>query len=332
MAFKEYTYKRPEIDEVKEMFSAALNRFKGAKDAAEQIEVIREINSLRNSVSTMINLVYIRHSIDTNDEFYKNENDYMDEFAPEMEELTSLFYQELVKSSYRTELEAKWGSQLFQLAETQLKTFSPEIIPFLQAENKLTSEYTRLIASAKIEFEGEERTLSQLQPFMEASNRELRKKASEAYYDFLSANEEELDRIFDELVKIRHKTAVTLGYKNFVQLGYDRMARTDYNADMVAKYRKQIEDVVVPLVSSLKKRQADRIEVPEFKYYDENFEFKSGNAKPKGDASWILDNGKIMYSELSPETKEFFAFMVEQELMDLEAKKGKESGRLLYIY
>ena len=68
------------------------------------------------------------------------------------------------------------GVRLFQLAETQLKTFSPEIIPLLQAENKLTSEYTRLIASAKIEFEGEERTLSQLQPFMEASNRDLRKK------------------------------------------------------------------------------------------------------------------------------------------------------------
>ncbi len=326
MTFKEYQYKRPEIDKVKEIFLAALNRFKAAKDIAEQMEAIKEINTLRNSVSTMINLVYIRHSIDTNDKFYKDENDYMDEFAPEMEELTSLFYQELVKSPFRTELEEKWGSQLFQLAETQLKTFSPEIIPLLQTENKLTSEYSRLIASAKIDFEGEERTLAQLQPFMEDPNRELRKKASQVYYDFLASNETELDRIFDELVKVRHEIAIKLGYNNFVELGYDRMARTDYNADMVAKYRKQIEEVVVPLVSSLKKRQAERIEVPALKFYDESFEFKSGNAKPKGDADWILENGKNMYSELSPETKEFFEFMVDQELLDLVAKKGKESG------
>lgn len=326
MTFKEYEYIRPEIDEVKEIFSLALSRFKEAKDVTEQMEAMKEINTLRNSVSTMVNLVYIRHSIDTNDEFYKNENDYIDEFAPEMEELTSLFYQELVKSPFRSELEEKYGSQLFELAETQLKTFSPEIISLLQTENKLTSEYTRLIASAKIDFDGDERTLAQLQPFMESPDRELRKNASQAYYEFLAANEEQLDRIYDDLVKIRHKIAITLGYQNFVQLGYDRMARTDYNAEMVAQYRKQIEEDVVPLVTQLKTRQAERIAVPTLKFYDENFEYKSGNAKPKGDASWILNNGKNMYSELSPETKEFFSFMVDQELMDLEAKKGKESG------
>ena len=306
MTFTEYEYKRPQIDQVKKTFFSALQRFKGARDAATQIEAIKEINTLRNTVSTMVNLCYIRHSIDTNDPFYKEENDYIDEFAPEMEEITSIFYQELIKSPFRKELEEKWGSQLFQLAETQLKTFSPEIIPLLQTENMLSSEYSRLIASAKIDFEGEERTLAQLHPFMEAPNRELRKKASQAYYHFFASNEEELDRIFDELVKVRHEISLKLGYKNFVELGYYRMARTDYNAEMVAKYRKQIEDTVVPLVSRLKGRQADRIEVPTLKFYDENFEYKTGNAKPKGDASWILNNGKEMYSELSSETKEFF--------------------------
>ena len=143
----------------------------------------------------------------------------------------------------------------------------------------------------------------------------------------MEANEEELDRIFDELVKIRHKTAVTLGYKNFVQLGYDRMARTDYNADMVAKYRKQIEDVVVPLVSGLKKRQAIVLKYQSIKIIMmKTLNLNQVMQNQKAMLSWILDNGKIMYSELSPETKEFFAFMVEQELMDLEAKKGKESG------
>lgn len=326
MTFTDYVYKRPKITEVKEQFLTALECFKRAQSAAEQMEAVKDINQLRNSVSTMVNLCYIRHSINTNDEFYKAENDYIDEFSPEMEELTSLYYQELVKSPYRAELEKKWGSQLFKLAEAQLKTFSPEIIPFLQKENKLTSEYTRLIASAKIDFEGEERTLAQLQPFMEDPNRELRKKAVDAYYSFLEQNEAELDRIFDELVHVRHEIATKLGYKNFVELGYYRMFRTDYNSDMVAKYRKRIEEVVVPLVSRLKKRQSERIGVHSLKFYDESFEFKTGNASPKGNAEWIINNGKKMYSELSPETKEYFEYMVENELMDLVAKKGKESG------
>ena len=68
------------------------------------------------------------------------------------------------------------------------------------------------------------------------------------------------------LLKSDMRLQSRLGYNNFVELGYDRMARTDYNAEMVAKYRKQIEEVVVPLVSGLKKRQAERIEVPALKY------------------------------------------------------------------
>ena len=326
MKFKEYAYERPELDEIKGKFTKALNKFTGANEVEKQVEAIKELNVIRNYVGTMSNLVYIRHTIDTTDEFYKVENDYLDEFSPEMEEMTSAFYAELVQSKFRPELEEKWGKQLFDLAEAQLKTFSPEIIPQLQKENKLSSEYSQLIASAKIEFEGENRTLAQLQPFMESGDRSVRKKASEAYYNFFAENQEELDRIFDELVKVRDGIATALGYENFVELGYYRMARTDYNAEMVAAFRKQVKEEVVPLVSRLKERQQQRLGLEKLYYYDENFQFSTGNAIPKGDADWIVENGQKMYRELSAETSEFFNFMIENDLMDLVAKKGKASG------
>ncbi|MCO0598443.1 M3 family oligoendopeptidase [Peribacillus butanolivorans] len=326
MKFNEYEYKRPEMDEIKSKFTKVLEKFRDAEEIDIQVKAMEEINEIRNYVGTMLNLVYIRHSIDTNDEFYKAENDYLDEFSPEMEELTSIFYTELVRSKFRRELEMKWGKQLFDLAEAQLKTFSPEIIPHLQKENKLSSEYSQLIASAKIEFEGEERTLAQLQPFMESADRELRKNASEAYYSFFEKQQAELDRIFDELVKVRHEIATMLGYKNFVELGYNRMTRTDYNAEMAAAFRKQVKEDVVPLVTRLKERQRERLGLENLCYFDENFQFRTGNAIPKGDAEWIIENGKTMYRELSTETNEFFNFMIDNNLMDLVAKKGKESG------
>ncbi|MFI8491840.1 M3 family oligoendopeptidase [Peribacillus butanolivorans] len=326
MKFNEYEYRRPEMDEIKSKFTKVLEKFRDAQKIDIQVKAMEEINEIRNYVGTMLNLVYIRHSIDTNDEFYKAENDYLDEFSPEMEELTSIFYTELVRSKFRRELEMKWGKQLFDLAEAQLKTFSPEIIPHLQKENKLSSEYSQLIASAKIEFEGEERTLAQLQPFMESADRELRKNASEAYYSFFEKQQAELDRIFDELVKVRHEIATMLGYKNFVELGYNRMTRTDYNAEMAAAFRKQVKEDVVPLVTRLKERQRERLGLENLCYFDENFQFRTGNAIPKGDAEWIIENGKTMYRELSTETNEFFNFMIDNNLMDLVAKKGKESG------
>ncbi|MCS0543553.1 M3 family metallopeptidase, partial [Aeromonas veronii] len=131
---------------------------------------------------------------------------------------------------------------------------------------------------------------------------------------------------YDQLVKVRTHIAHKLGFKNFVELAYVRLSRTDYNAEMVANFRKQVKDHIVPLSVKLRERQAERIGIDSLKYYDESFSFKSGNAVPKGDPEWIIENGKKMYEELSEETKEFFNYMIDTNLMDLVAKKGKASG------
>ncbi|MDH5160972.1 M3 family oligoendopeptidase [Heyndrickxia oleronia] len=324
--FEDYAYKRPEIEKVEVAFRAELEKFKLAKNVEEQSLAMKNINNIINELGTMFNLCYIRHTIDTEDEFYKNENDYMDEIMPHIEGLRSEYYQALTSSQFRDELEKKWGKQLFDLAEGQLKTFSPEIIPLAQKENKLSSEYTKLIASAKIMFEGEERTLAQIDPFTESKDRDMRKRAIEAKFGFFVENAEEFDRIYDELVKVRTEIAKKLGFKNFVELGYYRMSRIDYNAEMVAKFREQVKEYIVPLATELRKRQKERIGVDSLKFYDEGYQFLSGNAVPKGSPEWIIDNGKRMYSELSKETDEFFTFMNDNHLMDLVAKKGKASG------
>jgi M3 family oligoendopeptidase len=314
------------MEEIKTKFAAALQKFKQADRIEIQDEAMKEMNAIRNDFNTMANICYIRHTVDTNDEFYKQEQDFFDEVEPEMKGLVTEYYKALVNSRFRSELEKKWGKQLFALAETQLKTFSPEIIEDLQLENKLTSEYTKLVASAKIFFEGEERTLAQLQPFVESPDREMRKRASEARTNFFKEHEEKFDDIYDQLVKVRTKIAQKLGFKNFVELGYARLGRTDYNAEMVAKFREQVKEFIVPVAVKLRERQCERIGVDKLKYYDEAFSFQTGNPTPKGDAEWIIENGKKMYEELSPETNEFFRFMTKNELMDLVAKKGKASG------
>ncbi|WP_121609446.1 M3 family oligoendopeptidase [Mesobacillus foraminis] len=326
MKFEEYEYKRPQLDELTEKFELALEKFRGSSSANSQDEAMKEINELRNEVDTMMNICYIRHSIDTNNEFYKAEQDYLDELEPNVEGLVARYYEDLVSSPFKEELEKKWGRQLFALAEAQLKTFKPEIIPLLQRENKLSTEYTKLVASAKIQFEGEERTLTQLEPFIQSTDREMRKKASEARFGFFAQHEEKFDELYDQLVKVRTEIAKELGYKNFVELGYYRMYRTDYNAQMVAGFREQVHTYIVPIASKLKERHRNRISVDRLTYYDEPFNFLTGNAVPKGTPEWIIEKGKKMYEQLSGETGEFFSFMINNHLMDLEAKTGKAGG------
>ncbi len=327
VTFKDYTYTRPDMDELKAAVSALIEQFKDAESVEAQSEVIEQINKHRNSFSTMANLVYIRASIDTNDEFYQAERDYFDEVGPIAEEIVFEYYKALFSSKFRKELEEKWGTQLFALAENQIKGFSPAVIELMQQENKLVSEYNKLVASAQIEFDGKTLTLAQLGPYGESTDREVRKAARETSANFFAKNEEMFDEIYDKLVKLRHKIATTLGYKNYVELGYINMDRVDYDAEMVSKFRDQVRDYIVPVATKLYERQADRIGVEgDFKFYDEGLKFLTGNATPQGSPEWIVENGKKMYEELSPETGEFFNFMIDNDLMDLVAKKGKESG------
>ncbi|WBW97559.1 M3 family oligoendopeptidase [Oceanirhabdus sp. W0125-5] len=324
--FKDYKYTRPDMEQVKGEMESLISEFKAANDFKAQNETMKKIITLRNEVESMNELVGIRYTIDTTDEFYEKEQDFIDEAMPLYEGVVNQYYEALINSRFRKELEQKWGKQLFNLAEMSIKTFKPEIIQDLQSENKLVSEYTKLKASAKIMFDGEEKNLSQMGPYAQSQDREERKAATEAVANFFKENESKFDEIYDKLVKVRHKIATTLGYDNYVKLGYMRMMRSDYDSNMVANYRKQVLEHIVPVAVELKKRQAERLGLDSLKFYDEALEFTTGNAIPKGNPEWIVNNGKKMYDQLSSETSEFFNFMLERELLDLVSKKGKAGG------
>lgn len=118
--FKDYKYERPDLAKISDEFNSLLEKFSEAESYEEQNSILKEINRLRNYVDTMGNLVFIRHSIDTEDEFYAKENDFIDENKPKFENLVSKFYKELINSKFRDELEQVWGKQVFTLAELQL--------------------------------------------------------------------------------------------------------------------------------------------------------------------------------------------------------------------
>jgi len=326
MKFKEFEYKRPSMDEVKSKLNNFLEEFKIADSFEKQDKIIEQINALRNEIESMMTIATIRHTIDTNDSFYEKEQNFWDKSSPVYDGIVADYYKCLINSKFRVELEEKWGKQLFTIAEFQISTISDKVIEDLKEENELSSKYTKLLASAKIMYKGEERNLSQMIPFTISKDRNVRKEASEKKYKFFEDNSKEFDDIYDKLVKVRTKIARKLGFNNFVELAYRRMLRSDYNADMVKNFRKQVRKVIVPVSEKLVERQRKRLGLDEMKYYDLKYYFKSGNAKPHGDAEWMVKNAQKMYGELSKETKEFFDFMTENELMDLVSKKGKGSG------
>ncbi|MFD1737437.1 M3 family oligoendopeptidase [Bacillus salitolerans] len=326
MKFEEYQYKRPSLEDLERDFTQLLKKFQVAESFEEQNGVMFEINDLRSEFESLRQIVQIRQTIDTTDEFYKKEKEFFNEIGPAYKGLITKFYEELTSSKFRPQLEERWGKQLFLLADTQLKTYSSEVLSDMQEENKLVSEYVNLLASAKIPFDDDEKNLSQLIPYHQSPDRAIRKESNEVKYSFFVEHAEHLDELYDKLVKVRTNIAKKLGFSSYTELAYARLNRTDYNAEMVAKFRDQVKEYIVPLATKLKQKQQERIDVDSLKYYDESFSFKTGNPDPKGNAEWIVEQGKKMYEEMSTETNEFYTFMVENNLMDLLSKSGKAGG------
>lgn len=326
MSFKDYDYERPDQVEIERNFTILLGKLALSSSFDEQKKIIEDISAIRKSFMSMACIAWIRHTIDTTIEFYKNEVNFYHEFLPILKKYETDFYQSLIKSPVREDLEKAYGAQLFCLAELEIKCFRSEIINDLQQENQLTAQYVQLIGSARLPFQGIDYTLSQLSPFMGHSDRKVRKEAVSLHASFFAEHQQELDTIFDQLVQVRTTMAQKLGFKDFVELGYYRMKRSDYDRKMVESFREQVKEFIVPIATQLRNRQSERLGLNQLLFHDESFEFPTGNATPKGDANWIVQNAAGMYDELSSETSEFFHFMTENQLLDVESKSGKASG------
>ena len=233
----------------------------------------------------------------------------------------------MLASPYRADFEKEYGTLMFLNAEIALKTFSPEIIPELQKENDLTTEYDKLIASAQIPFEGGVYTLSQLSPFKTGADDAQRLAAWKAEGGWYKEHQSELDCIYDELVDLRDTMGKKLGYKGYTELGYYRMGRNCYGKADVEKFRAAVRKYLVPVAESIYQEQAKRLgKTYPLSFADAALSFRSGNPRPCGDAEHILAHGQKFYDELSPETSAFFRMMRERELLDILSTEGKAAG------
>lgn len=327
MKFSEMPYERPDLAAIKQQFADLLAELQAAPDYAAAREVFLREQTLSKHIDTLANLASVRNTIDTRDKFYDEEMNFWNEALPQLQECENAWSKAMLASPFRKDFAAEYGDLMFVNAEIADKAFSPEILPEMAEENKLTSEYGKLIASAQIPFEGGVYTLSQLSPFKNDPDDARRLAAWQAEGKWYKEHQAEFDGIYDKLVHLRDTMGKKLGYEGYTTLGYYRMGRNCYTKADVEKFRAAVVKYLVPLADSIYREQAKRLG----KQYPMNFAdnalmFRSGNPIPCGDADAIVAQGKKFYDELSPETSEFFNKMLDDQLMDLLSTPGKAGG------
>lgn len=321
--FSEIAYKRPDFEAVKKRLSELTDEMKSASSYADARATYFKYEDSMRELNDAYTLVMIRHTVNTLDKFYDDENEFISEVSPTVAPFAVEFLNSLYDGKFKRDFENEFGKKLLDGIEIERKSFCEKNIPLRQKEAKLCNEYEKIIASAAIEFKGETLNLYGIMKYFEDTDAQTRKSAYEKYAEFFESNEEKFEKIWDDLIKIRNEMGVNLGFENYVPLGYLEQGRTDYSAEDVAAFREQVKDEIVPLCQILYKAQAKRLGVEKVLAYDENLVFADGNAVPDGNDEELLERAREMYKEISAETSEFIDFMIEHDLLDLKNKPGK---------
>ncbi|MBQ6930015.1 MAG: M3 family oligoendopeptidase [Oscillospiraceae bacterium] len=325
MKFSEIPYKRPDVDAMIETVSALTADFSAAENAERQLEIFKEFEAVKSRFSTMSCISNIRNSSDSNDPFYIEEQTFYDSCTPKAMQSFTAFEKAVLESSFKAELRKELGDYYFDCMENAQKVFCPEIMDLMAEENALCSRYEAIYASARIEFDGKVCNVSQLSAYRQSPDREIRKAATEAEGRFFDSHKDEIESIYDRLVKNRTQQAKILGFDSYVDMAYV-MRNRSYSREDVAKFRSQILEIIVPKTVEYKKQQAEAIGVDDFKFIDNDFMFADGNPKPKYPLPEILNRTQQMFGEMSAETKELIDLMCENELFDIEPRNGKRNA------
>jgi M3 family oligoendopeptidase len=332
LKFEEFPLSIPKFPKIEKKFNSLITGFEQATSAIEQKKWMLKIGKFFDEVSTDFTIISVRHTIDTRDETYKQANDVVDQVGPMVAGLGNRYSKAVLASKFRKELEALVGPFLFKKLEVSARTFDQKILADLQEENKLTTQYDNVMASAQISFDGGVYNLSQMGKFAVDKDRDVRKRASKAVENWMAEKEQEIADIYSKLVTLRSGMAKKLGYASFTEMAYDRMGRTDYGPKDVKSYRDQILEFVVPISNKLVRKQVKRIDIKGAKFYDLAIQFKDGNATPKGNKDYLVKAALSMYKDMGEEIGEFFQQMVDRNLLDLEAKPGKRGGGYMTFF
>ena len=322
---KDMQYKRIDRDEAIDKIKKITDKIKNASSAADVVEARKEYCHLSDEISTMSSLAHTRFNLNTLDEYYNGEVEYYDNVLPELQIYFIEYEKAFLNSKYLEEVKKQINPLVITMYQLSLKCADKKILKEMQEEMRLTTKYSKFVSEQLYLFRGREVTLGELRKYMQDSDRKTREEAYNALGATLEKNADFIDTVFDEMVKVRTKMAQKLGYKNFIELGYNRMARTCYDQDTVKIFRENVLNDIVPVVCRLKKKIADKLGINEMKLYDNDTYFKE-DPKPISNAQGILESGKEMYHEMSKETAGFIDMMFESDAFDVLPRKGKWTG------
>lgn len=324
--FRDIQYQRPDFGKASGTLKALVSAMKKAESFEKAKEVFLSFNSAYEELATMVTVVHIRHDVNTKDEFYDAEKKYLDKKTVMLAPLMKKFNSALLSSPFAEDFRREYGEQFMKKLEAENKLQSSRILGDLIKETKLVDEYSKAVAACKAEIKGEKCNLYGLLKHMQSTDESERREAFELWAGFYESVAPKLDEIYSKLTALRFRMAKKLGFDDVFDYIYLTRGHYDYGPKEVESFRNAVRDYVVPACAKLFEEKRVKLGLEKLRYFDESLNDPNGNAVPHGTPDELVAAAKAMYSELSPETGEFFDFMTRYELFDLVTNPSKRLG------
>ena len=210
---------------------------------------------------------------------------------------------------------------------THIEIFREANVPLMTEVEEYGARYQKLTGGLTVQWNGSEKTIPQLQPFLQSTEREVRERAfrlgAGAYFEHRT----ELMDIFDVLFDLRSRIASNAGFPNVEEYAFRSKCRFDYTPADCRRFHEAVEAVIAPAVERLMRRRAERMGLDKLRPWDVSAD-PDGRPpiRPFESAAQLIQTTSHVFERVSPACGAEFRTMMAEQLLDLDSRKGKAPG------
>jgi oligoendopeptidase F len=142
---------------------------------------------------------------------------------------------------------------------------------------------------------------------------------------------EELETLFDELVKLRHQIAKNAGFDNYRDYMFAAMGRFDYNVQDCEQFHEAVREVVVPVMQDLARERQQKLNLNVLRPWDMAVDPDNLPAlKPFQNGEQLIEKTQEAFDNIDPYIGSCIRTMRNNNLFDVESRIGKAPGGYNY--
>lgn len=275
---------------------------------------------------------YIRMTCDTSDEkILQAFEDFATNIEPKLAEYANLLNKKIMSCAFLYELPASEYFIYIRSLKKQLEIFREENISIFTDLQLAQQKYGAIAGAMSVTIEGTEYTLEQASNFLKDQDRNIRKNVYETIQARRLQDRKQLDKLFNNLIAMRQQVASNAGFANFRDYQFQALGRFDYNANDCLAFHDAIAKEVVPILKANSLKRAGKMGLKTLSPFDTEVDITGKAAlKPFANGEELIDKTIQCFTKISPELGNYLAIMKANQLVDLDARKGKAPGGYNY--